>query len=504
MNRIINNIIVAGGGSAGWMAAAHLRNNLPPSVKITLIESTKKGIIGVGEGTQPFTAKFLEECGLELKDWMPIADATFKLGVELDGWADNAVFVDNDTSDVGVLGNNVLMSDYVLGSKKDKKEFVDWIPSYRLGKANKSPKYHNEKLDYAHSLYDTWDAVHFRANDIVEMLSQKVKPLITYYDDEITEVYHNDEGVIGLQTKENGILSGDLYIDCTGFQSLLLEKTLGEPFVPIDHILLCNRAVAMPTDYTNKADEMHPYTKATAMDAGWRWTIPTFSRIGNGYVYSDKFISPEEAEFELRSAIGEWDQPANHLTMKTGTHANIALKNVFATGLAAAFVEPLEATGITFTTKGVQSLTRALNETQGYYSDEVASKLSEDYNTLVREIIDFVFLHYHFAKKNDTPFWEAVHNIQIPSSAAGVLSKFVPNPPKLLNEQGLYTMFHAGQWFQLLYGLGAYDNVDIEVPKEVLEYGKMVWDKYNFVTEQQLELFPNHAEFLESWYGIQK
>ena len=502
MNRIINHIIIAGGGSAGWMAAAYMRHNLPQSVKITLVESTAKGILGVGEGTQPYTTQFLKQCGLDIKDWMSKADATFKLGVELDGWGDNPVFVDNDTTDVGVLGNEVLMSEYVLGSKIDKKDFMNWIPSYRLGRANKSPKFYDERLDYAHSLYDTWDAVHFKADQIVSMLSEKVKPNISYYDDEIIHVHSNDTGVTGLQTKENGLLCADLYVDCTGFKSLLLEQTLKEKFIPIDHILLCNRAVAIPKKYTDKNKEMHPYTKAIAMESGWRWSIPTFSRIGNGYVYSDKFITPEEAEFELRSAIDEWEAPANHLQMKTGTHEKIAKQNVFATGLAAAFVEPLEATGITFTTKGIESLTTALIENQGYYNDEIANNLSINYNNLVREIIDFVFLHYHFASKNDTPFWQAVHNIDIPTSAAGVLNRFVPNPTNKLNENGLYTMFHAGQWFQLLYGLGAYDNVNYEVKKEILDYGKMVWDKYNFITDQQLELFPNHYQFLKEWYDV--
>jgi hypothetical protein len=500
LNRIINNILIAGGGSSGWMAAAHLRNNLPPSVKISLIESTTKGIIGVGEGTQPFTTQFLRECGLAIDEWMPLVDGAFKLGVEFQGWCDNPAFVDNDVPDISVLGPGIMMHDYVLAEKMDKEKFVNWNPSYALGKHNKSPKFFNPNLDYAYNISDAWDAVHFKADAIVKMLSTKFKDKLEYYDDMITDVYTNESGVIGIQTENNGILSADLYIDCTGFKSLLLEGALGEPFQPIDHLLLCNRAVAMPKEYTNKEEEMHPYTKATAMDAGWRWTIPTYSRVGNGYVYSDKFISSDEAEFALRSAINEWDAPANHLIMKTGTHKNIALKNVFATGLAAAFVEPLEATGITFTTKGIQSLTNALRDNQGYYNDQIAQALSQQYNSLVQEIIDFVFIHYHFAKKNDTPFWQAVHNIPVPETTQRIISEFLPNPPNTLVKPGAFTMFHVGQWFSLLYAFGAYDGIDHNVPEEVKQYGKMVWDLYQQRTDQQIKTFPNHSKFLENWY----
>jgi Tryptophan halogenase len=503
MNRIINNIIIVGGGSAGWMTAAHLSNNLPPAVKISMVESTTIGTIGVGEGTQPYTTAFLLECGLQPEDWMSLAEATLKLGVELTGWADEPAFVDNDSVATAVLGRDTFLAKYVLSQKITKKEYNDWLPAYRFAKANKSTKLDDHKLDFNLGMYDfTWDAVHFRADALIEALKKKCKRKIKHYDDEITEVFSDDTGITGLMSKENGLLHADLYIDCTGFKSLLLEQTLKEPFISFEDILLCNRAVAIPTEYKNKTTEMHPYTKAIAEPCGWRWTIPTFNRIGNGYVYCDKFISPENAELYLRSVLDEWSAPANHIKMKTGTHRNIAVKNVYATGLAAAFVEPLEATGITFTTKGIQALTEVILQNGGAYNAESALMLSDKYNLMVKEIVDFVLIHYLMSTKDDTDFWKAAKMIQPPASTRTALNHFIPQPPDKIVNPGIYSMFHPGQWFSLLYSFGAYDQFVDEYTCEesVKKYGKMMWDSHKFRIDQCLEVFPNHADYMEKWY----
>lgn len=503
MHRVINNIVIVGGGSSGWLAAAHLTNNLPPNVKVTLIESSKLGTIGVGEGTQPFTMNFLRECGLKAQDWMPSADAVYKLGVLLEGWSDLPIFVDNDTQEMNVLGPGVMMHDYILNEGISKEDFLNWIPSYRMSMENKSPKCSLPNLDFTSGYTtDPWDAVHFRADLIVDTLKNKCKSKLRYIDDLITEVTTDSNGVTGLVTENNGTITADLYIDCSGFKSMLLEGALNEPFISFESKLLCNRAVALPTQYKNKQEEMRPYTRAIAMPAGWRWQIATFSRIGNGYVYCDKFITPEEAEQALREAVGDFETPANHIKMKTGTHKNIALKNVYAVGLAAAFAEPLEATGITFTTNAIQNLTKVLLANNGNYNDEAAQWLSNEYNEQVLEIADFIFLHYHLAKKNDTDFWKAVHEVPMPRSAKAVLDFFVPNPPNVLYKKGMFSMFHSGQWFELLYLSGAYDTVTghKSLPKPVSQYGKIIWDMYKMRTDAQLEVFPNHADYLEWWY----
>jgi len=506
MNKIINSITIVGGGSTGWITAAHLSNNLPPEVKITVVASSKLGTIGVGEGTQPFTTQFLQECGLQPWDWMKSADACFKLGVEFIGWSDNPVFIDNDTQEMAVLGPGIMMHDYVLGKDISKEDFSNWTPSYRLAKNNKSPKCGDPRLDFTQGYTQLpWDAYHFNAELLGKTLKKSCIKKVKFIDDLIVNVSTDDDGIKFLETENNGILTSDLYIDATGFKSMLLEEALGVKFESFEDVLLCNRAVAMPTQYKNKEEEMHPYTKSTAMDAGWRWTIPTFSRIGNGYVYSDKFCTPEEAETALREAIGEYDAPATHIRMKTGTHERIAFKNVYATGLSAAFVEPLEATGITFATKAVQALTTALLNNNMQYSEDTAEWLSDEYNMQVNEIVDFIMLHYHLAPKNDTPFWKAVHRIILPNSTQNILDRFVNSPPHTLVERGLFTMFHSGQWFELMHGFGAYDNKplgkDVMYNINVEMYGDIMWETYSTRTSREIELFPNHYKYLKEFYG---
>lgn len=497
---MIKTICIVGGGSSGWAAAAYLLNNTP--AKITLIESTKIGPIGVGEGTQPFTMPFLRACGLEPKDWMKASDATYKYGVEFTGWSEHPVFVDNDTQEMAVLGSGVMAHNYWLSkSGIDRKELTEDTPSYRLATANKAPKAGHPSLDYTPGYTtDTWDAVHFNAIALGDTLRNKFKKDVTYIDDIIINVPTDDTGIVKLETENSGDIAADLYIDASGFKSLLLEGALGVEFNSINDILLCDKAVAMPKQYTNKEEEMHPYTKSIAMDAGWRWSIPTYSRIGNGYVYSSKHTTPEQAEQDLRDSIGEYEAEAFHLDIKCGSHEHVAVKNVYAIGLAGGFVEPLEATGITLSTKAIESLGSELVKSNGEWNNGVKANLNTEFKNMIQEIVDFVFLHYHFAEKDDTEFWKDVHKIKVPKSAQKVIDLFVPNPPEVLTQYPYFTMFHVGQWFEMLYGFGVYDNIKGKASEDIIKYGDWVRDAYNYRTEKLIDILPNHYKYMKELY----
>ena len=501
----INNILIVGGGSSGWLTAAHLSNNLPKSVKITLIESTKIESIsklGIGEGTQPSTTPFLFECGLEFKDWMLAADTIHKYGVEFIGWAKDSVFVDNDTQEMGVLGPEVMFHNYWLATKPSVKEYFDSMPAYVLAKHNKSPKANHLSLDYTPGFIEPpWDAFHFSAKQLGEVLKDHCKDRITYIDDKIEEVIVNDYGIKEIKTENKLNLIADLYIDCSGFSSMLLEGVLNEPFNSFEEFLLCNNAVVIHTSYKDKYKEMHPYTKAYAMEAGWRWDIPIYSRIGNGYVYSDKFITKDEAEEALRKEINEFEAPATHIKMKTGIHERIAVKNVYAVGLSAGFVEPLEATGITFTTVAIRNLTNSLMNNNGEYNKDAANFLTLEYKEMINELTNFIFLHYKLAPKNDTPFWKATKSIPLPESTKYVLDKFVPNPPEMIREKGYFGMFSVGQWFSLLYGFGVYDEYNYNIDESIVKYGDWVNTMYKDRTKHALDFFPNQYDYLKSFYN---
>lgn len=496
----VKHIIIFGGGTSGWLSAAYLVANLNTPTKITLIESSEIGPIGVGEGTQPATARFLYDAGLLPKTWMKPSNASFKLGVEFEGWTDENFFIENDFIENTVVGPGVRTVDYFVD--RPAKEYFDWMPAYQFAKNNVSPKLAHMDTNFSVMHNKDFGAVHFNAFDILSSLKELIGDRISYFDTKIIDVKKDNNGITGLVDQEGRMHTADLYLDCTGFASVLIEKTLDVPFDSIEGLLPCNRAVMIPTQYKDPEQECFPYTKATAMDAGWRFTIPTFNRIGNGYVYSDKFITPEQAEQELRDALGEPDLPAKHLKMKCGAHRSIAHKNVVAVGLAAGFVEPLEATSITFTTKIVEVLTKLLNKNYNVWSDTCQKGINVDYNAMVLDIITFVWIHYHYSTKNNTPFWQAIHaqdENAIPQAMKDIIGSFEPLHDQLYLQE--HSGFHVGNWFSILKAGGRYKNATSKLTEDQKKYVEFYLDNHKYRVKKASQVFKNHYQYLKDWYN---
>lgn len=496
----VKKIIVFGGGTSGWATAAYLVKNLKVPAEIVLIEDAKAGPIGVGEGTQPFTAQFLHQCGITPKMWMKDSHASFKLGVELTGWVDNPYFVDNDTSDNCMIAENFFTSDYF--SRKPHAEFVNWHPAYQLAKANKALKL-KDHFDLNFGMgEENYGAVHFSALDIIKTIKNLILDKITYVDTKIVDVQQDMYGISRLVDESGNSYSGDLYIDCTGFKSVLINQTLKVPFESYDKWLINDSAVAIQTQFKNPEEECHPFTKSTTMNAGWRWTIPIFNRIGNGYVYSSKFLTEEQAEKELRDAIGDYSSPVNRVKMRCGRQSEIAHKNVCAVGLSAGFVEPLEATGITFTTAVVKSLTDLLNMHGNVWNSNVKAALNRGFYEMAMEILTFVWVHYYFSNRNDTPYWQHIRSQKLddlPEDCKFILSAFYPNPPRYLFFSPA-SMFNAVQWFSVLHAGGAYKDLPPLTPEQE-NYGKYFVDVQSYRVEQAKKLFQNQHTYLKNWYN---
>jgi tryptophan halogenase len=499
----VKKIIIFGGGTSGWLTAAYMTRNLKFPCEIMLIESEAMGPIGVGEGTQPATAKFMYDCGLDPKTWMKPSNASFKLGVEFVGWNENKYFVDNDFIENTIIAPGLFTTDYFVG--KDKSEFVNWLPAYNLAKENKSPKLAGMDTNYAQTGHRQFGAVHFAAFDIVKTIKEVVGDRIQHVNTKIEHVETNEEGIVALVDKDNNRYTADLYLDCSGFSSILLEKNFGVKFTSVSDMLPCNRAVALPTQYKDPETECFPFTRSTAMPAGWRWTIPIFNRVGNGYVYSDKYITPEEAEAALREATGEYTAKANHLTMKCGIHDVVAHKNVCAIGLAAGFVEPLEATGITFTTAAVILVTDGLNRNSGIWNVPLKRDINRLYDTMFWEIVAFVWIHYHFCTKNDTPFWRDIRNQtldSVPEKVKQYIDKFIPSPNKEFHHHP-NSSFHVGHWFSVMNAGGVYDGHRPTIFGDVEKYAEYFIKNQSYRVGLIKEMFPNHYEFLKDWYGAE-
>ena len=497
----VQSIIILGGGTSGWLTAAYLTKNLTIPVKITLIEDTSIGTIGVGEGTQPFTTKFLYNCGIPPKDWMKLADASFKLGVEMVGWVDEDYFVDNDANYNVMISSDLYTSDYFLN--KTNKELNSWHPAYRLAKANKSPKWSEHHDANLGSDQENFGAVHFSAHGIVETIKELIADRITYIDTRIDRAVQNENGINKLIAKDGTEYSADLFVDCTGFASVLIEKELKSPWTDYSEYLPVDRAVVIQTQYKDPETECHPYTKATTMNAGWRFTIPIRSRIGNGYVYSSKYITDEEAEKEFRTAIGEWDSPAKVIRLKSGTHKEISRKNVIAVGLSAGFIEPLEATAITFTTHAVTIMCNLLNDNLMLWNDKCRNTINYIFGEAVNEIMAFVWCHYHFSTRNDTQFWQDIHKqqaINLPPEAQKFLKYFLPRPGKFLYV-GPGSMFNVFQWFRVIHAGGGYKGQDLNLSEDEQKYCEYALDAISARVDLAKERFMNHYKYLEKWYA---
>ena len=497
----VKKITIFGGGTSGWLTAAFLRNNLVVPTEIVLIEDSSKGPIGVGEGTQPLTAKFLTQCGILPHMWMKQSQATFKYGVELIGWNDHPYFVDNDNVDNGFIAHDLFTPDYFID--KPYSEFANWHPAYKLAKKNISQKF-DPYLDVNYRMGpNDFGAVHFRAYDIIETIKNIIIDDITYIDTNIVDVNSNENGITALLDSNNNIYTSDLFVDCTGFSSRLLEQELGVKFKSYENILLNDSAVVVRTQYTDPVTQCHPYTKATTMKNGWMFTIPTFKSVGNGYVYSSKFVTPDEAEQELREEIQEFVEPAKHLQMKCGYHKEIAVGNVCAVGLSAGFIEPLEATGITFTTSVVANLAETLNRSGNVWGSSQKRNINDAFYFMSNEILAFVWAHYHWSSRNDTEYWNTIRqqNVDIlPELSQEIIDQFLPRPGRFFNLSP-YSMFNVVQWFSVLHAGGAYQDIEsnlTETQKQYAEYFCATQTERLKIAEQ---LFDNHYNFLSNWYS---
>jgi tryptophan halogenase len=519
----INDVVIIGGGTAGWLTAMSFlrRKN---KKRVTLIESKNIPTIGVGESTQPAIPALMRLLlGYYARDWMPHANATYKFGVVFEGWTDHTFMVDSESSAFYLkvqdeFGKNYDMSDMCIARNLSRQEFSDWYPSWKMAKNNKSPIMGEERFDYlSHTSGGEegewlrpvqWDNVKIRD----WFYSECMKLGITYIQDDVigAKLDPIDDYVTSISTENNGEISGDLYIDCSGFNSVLLNKIYQISWNSVEDFLPNNKAIVIRKKYKNPQQECFPYTKSTAMDSGWMWSIPTFSDMSNGYVYSNKYIDDDDAEKELRTKIDEWDAPTLKVKWVSGARDTIAYKNVYGVGLSAGFVEPLESTSLSFTAIAILNLHRALHDTEDIYTEEMGFTLNEMYHTVVDEIISFIYLHYRASSKNDTLFWQDMHNKPMPDKIQKIYDGIVNRPlsqnelRKLLSydrtNSSINTQFSSGHWWQLLRACGWYENVDITYSESFKKISKMLMDSYEHRLDRTIEIFPNHYDYLKEWY----
>ena len=489
MDQKINKVVIAGGGTAGWMAAAAISKILGKVLDITLIESDEIGTVGVGEATIPPLMSYHQLLDIKEQDFMAATQATFKLGIAFEGWRD---VNENYIHSFGTTGRDhwtscfqhFWLKDRSRGSTRDYGEYCLELIAAEHNKFAHLPK---AGLNYAYHIDATLYARFLRKFSEgfgVKRVEGKINQVATW----------PENGFIKSLTLESGqVIEGDLFIDCTGFRGLLIEQTLKTGYKDWSHWLPCDSAVAVQTE---SLIEAIPYTRAIAHESGWQWRIPLQHRVGNGMVYSSQYIDDDDAKRKLLKNIsgGRLTDPLQ-IKFRTGRRLKNWNKNCIALGLASGFLEPLESTSIHLIQRGVLRLMQLFPIT-GIKQPDV-----DEYNKQslleIHNIRDFIILHYKVTNRQDSPFWRYCRSMQVPDSLQHRIDLFRESARvfKIPNE-----LFGENSWIQVMLGQGLipeqyHQTVDVMGDQELTRF----MENIRTHVERTVAKLPNHQAYVEQY-----
>lgn len=462
----MHRITIVGGGTAGWMTALlmaqHWRHR---PVDITLIESEDIGIIGVGEGSTPTMKRFFAAMGIADSDWMPACEATYKVSIQFDGWSPatgvrsySHPFISQlDVHSQDAFVSNCLKRRQGLAVVTAPEHFLfnGYLAAQHLTPV--APANFPFRLEYGY---------HFDAVLLGKYLRDRAKALgVQHHTASINRVALSVAGEIEqLITNDGCSFTADLFVDCTGFSSLLLQQALNVPFESFGGQLLNDAAVALPSAALSP---LPTQTLASAMQAGWAWQIPLQHRTGNGYVYSSAFKSKDQAETELRAALGllDADVSARHLNMRVGQVKQHWAKNCLAIGLSQGFIEPLEATALHLVQTAVETFL------EDYDAGNWSTLHQDKYNHCIRQRFeatrDYILAHYLFNTRQDTDYWRAARQPDVmPLTLADIRDAWLNglDLAPVLQQQNRETLFGPLSWYCLFAGYGVFPRLNTQQP----------------------------------------
>ena len=419
-------ICILGGGSSGWMTAAAVAKRFP-QYKIRLIENPSHKPLSVGESTLGHINRYLHLLGLEDKDWMKECNATYKVSIQFSNWAGKGEVFQYPFGDMDYTRGDFLTWYYLhytypqLFPNTSFCEFYN--PVSYLASTNKMVGDNDYMDEYSHK----WDtSYHFDATKFGSWLRDNLCQSVEHTKARIiTTLYDDACKVKALVDDEGNHYEADFFIDCSGFGSVLLEKSMGQDFIEFPN-LPNDSAVVTHIPYNDKESEMKNQTDGYAMDNGWCWTIPLWENIGKGYVYSSKFCSKDEAEQEFRRHL-DWGGDVEHIQFKHGKRRLGWCQNVIGIGLSYGFLEPLESTGLFTTHENILRLIEVFERRDGYITQIDIDGYNHAVHYELEAMKEFVEMHYYLSPRTDTEYWRHFAN-QSPLTYEQMFDKVVRSP----------------------------------------------------------------------------
>ncbi len=489
--------VILGGGTAGWMTACLLAKRWP-QFDICLIESPDIGIIGVGEGSTPQLRAFFRSLDIDEQDWMPQCNATYKNGISFHGWSTRPGFesyfhpfqteLDPHTAPQFFFHTRARRTGRDVWAHPDR-----FFISAKLAEKRLAP------IPSDNFPFDIGYGYHFDAVLVGQFLRRHAvsKLGVRHIEGTVSQVEMTDSGdVQSLLLANDTRITGDFFVDCTGFVGAIVQQALAEPFVSFEQNLFNDRAVAIPTP--NNDEAIPSETRATALSAGWAWHIPLTNRAGNGYVYSSKYLDADAAESELRRHLGllDSDVEARHLQMRVGRLRNSWVRNCLAVGLSQGFIEPLEATALHIVQATVEGFAEAFEI--GGFGDQRKKEFNAMINNRYEGIRDYIVCHYRVNSRQNSRYWlDNAANQNLSDSLKSILTCWFTGGDLVaeIHDQDIARYYAPLSWHCLLAGYGVFpDDSKMAAPAPDLPLADMA--KIDYFIDSCTLNFRSHNSML--------
>lgn len=484
-------IVIAGGGTAGWMAAAAIARTMGHTVDLTLVESDAIGTVGVGESTIPPLVTYNRICQINEAEFMRATQATFKLGILFDGWKDGT---DRYFHSFGITGKDHWSAGFqhfwLHGlTKGHDQPYDDYCLELVAALQGKFAHLPEDRMNYAYQLDSSLYAKFLRTRAEKDG-TKRIEGKIAQVD------LAGESGNIAALVLETGQrIEGDLFIDCTGFRALLIDQHLHAGFDDWTHWLPCDSAIAIQTENVRPP---LPYTRAMAHDAGWQWRIPLQHRSGNGLVYCSRYLGRDEALARLMGNIeGTPLTEPNVLRFAAGARRHQWLRNCVAIGLSGGFMEPLESTSIHLIQRAVLRLIRMMPQRE--ISPRDVAEFNDQQMIDMLQIRDFLILHYKATERRDSPFWRYCQTMAIPDTLAQKIELFRETGRVFRRNEEL---FAENSWVQVMMGQGIMPRSYHPVAERLRddELGQLL-DNLRRDVARTVGSLPSHGDYIAQYCG---